>query len=120
MATQWTAKQLKAQDLLAGGVLTNQEIADLLSIHVNTLKNWRRKPGFMDDVISKAQTLLKNELPLVYETLAKGSKSGNPAMIKLLLDHLEKLSEQKNKHSAATLTFTWEPVTPTNGGSNEE
>jgi hypothetical protein len=62
----------------------------------------------MDAVVQTARERIKDHLPGVYDTLAKKAKEGDYHHIKILLDHLEKLEEERTKYAGNSITFTWE------------
>src|SRR5262249_32874424 len=43
---QWTPKRIRAAQLLAEGVLTDAEIANAVSIHRDTVYEWKKHPTF--------------------------------------------------------------------------
>lgn len=113
---KWTPKKAKCIELLAVGQMTQAQIADQLRVNAKTICKWKSLPGFMDEVISRAQQLLKQDVPEVYSALSNHSKGGNDRHIKIFLEHIEKL--ETIRAGRASITFTWEP--PTNTGESDE
>ena len=107
--TDWSTDQQKAIDLLARGGMTYDAIAKECNTSTHTIYNWRKDPDFMDEVISRAQSILKEELPEVYDALRSNAKGGNPKHIDIYLKHLERLEEIRSKYSQNAISFTWEP-----------
>lgn len=104
----FTVRQLKAIEVLArGGNKQLKDIAVEVGISERQLLNWRSDPNFMSAVVSRSRDIIKEELPDVYCVLTHQAKGGNPAHIKILLDHLENLEEMKAKASEGQITFTW-------------
>lgn len=115
MSKLWNAKQKKAIELLANGDMLLQDIASELNINITTLHNWRNKtPGFNEAVLERARNKLKAHIPEVYKAMRKFSATNNPTMIKTLLEHIDKLEEKANQSQNASITFTWQAITPTN------
>lgn len=109
--SKWSVKQTKAIEHMALGNRTQQEIAEEIGIKPQTLSSWKKLPGFMDAVLTRAKELLRTSIPEVYHSLSMRSKAGSDRHIKIFLDHLEKLEEVKA--SRANITFTWLPPTAT-------
>jgi hypothetical protein len=103
----FSPQQLEAIELLSNGDLNLSEIQAKLDISADTLWRWRKNPQFMDAVISSSRNNLRNELPIIYKKLHEKSSEGDWHHIKILLDHLDKLEENKNKSSFSSITFTW-------------
>ena len=108
----FTDKQLTAIDMLAQGIL-QKDIQEKLDISHSTIWAWKKDPQFMDAICEQARIKIKDALPTVYETLANKAKEGDYHHIKILLDHLEKLSEERSKYAGRSITFTWENDSPT-------
>lgn len=105
--SKFSKKQLAAIDLLATGEHTIQEVADEISVSTRTIYKWRKNPLFMDAIIQSARMNLNDRLPAVYNQLTNKAVQGEFNYIKLLLEHLDKLEESKNKNADSTITFTW-------------
>jgi len=103
----FTDKQLMAIDLLSQGVM-QKDIQEQLDVSHNTLWKWKKNPQFMDAVVESARIRLKDALPNIYSVLASKAIEGNHQHIKILLDHLEKLEEERTKYAETAITFTWE------------
>lgn len=114
----FSVKQLKAIEILArGGNKQLKDIAVEIGISERQLLNWRTDPNFMSAVVSRSRDIIREELPDVYCVLTHQAKGGNPAHIKILLDHLENLEEMKAKANEGQITFTWH--TPTNEDNSD-
>jgi len=100
-------KQLTAIELLSQGVM-HKDIQAQIDISHNTLWKWKKKPEFMNAVVTAARERIKDELPSVYKALANKAKTGSHPHIKILLDHLERLEEERTKYASTAITFTWE------------
>lgn len=109
MKKSFTARQVKAIELISMGELTDLQIAERIGVSNKTISAWRRKDGFMEEVIRRARKKLKHDMPEVYRSLSNHSKAGNSRHIKIYLEHLEKL--EQIKASQANITFTWLPQT---------
>lgn len=105
----WSAKQIKAIELLAIAEQNHDDICISVGINKTTLTRWKRKPGFMEEVLRRARKKLKEDVPEVYRALSNHSKAGNSKHINIYLNHLEKL--EQIRASRANLTFTWLPIT---------
>ena len=103
----WTANQLKAIELLAGGGLTLSEIQKELHISQDTLWRWRKNPLFTEAVLKRSREMLRESLPKVYKTLAEKASSGDPRHMKTLLDHLEYLEKTGEQYRGGSITVVW-------------
>jgi len=105
---QFSAKQLKAIELLALGNNTLAYVAKEVDVTVQTIYDWRKKPLFIEAVIQRSRELVRANLPEVYESLMTTAKTGSTQAIKLVLEHLEKLEELKASVAESTISFTWD------------
>jgi hypothetical protein len=105
-----TAKQALAIELLAKGEMSREEIAEAVGVHYKTLSKWARDGEFMDAVIRASRKRLKTFLPEVYKSLASNAAIGSHHHIKILLDHLEKLEDQRA--SIASISFSFSNISP--------
>ena len=103
----FTDKQLMAIDLLSQGVM-QKDIQEQLDVSHNTLWKWKKNPQFMDAVVESSRTCLKDALPSIYSVLATKAIEGSSQHIKILLEHLEKIEEERTKYAETAITFTWE------------
>lgn len=106
MAVQKT-KMTHAVELLASGGLTFAEVADQVGITEVTLRRWRKKPEFAENVLHRSRELLKENLPDIYAVLFEEAKTGSAAHIKLILEHIEFLEELRSTVESAQISFTW-------------
>ena len=85
--SQFSPKQLKAIELLANPSteMTKEEIAEQCGVNTATLWRWRRNPKFQQAVNDLAYDILKDELPKVYNSMAKKAIKGNPKCIEMML-----------------------------------
>ena len=88
-AKRFTAKQLKAIELLArpDNELSLQQIADQLGINQSTLWRWRRNEDFQKAVTELAYSCLKDELPNLFKSLASKAIDGNVKAMELMLKY---------------------------------
>jgi len=88
-AKRFTAKQLKAIELLArpDNELSLQQIADQLGINQSTLWRWRRNEDFQKAVTELAYSCLKDELPNLFKSLASKAIGGNVKAMELMLKY---------------------------------
>lgn len=108
MNKAFTKKQLKAIELLARGDYEHlAEVAKEVGCASRTLYQWRTRSVFMDAVVDRAREILKESLPEIYKKSSSLAKGGDYHHVKILLDHLDKLDEMKNKSNEGTITFTW-------------
>lgn len=103
----FTPKQRKAISLLATGDIPISEILTECNISSATFWRWRKNPYFMNEVILEARNNLSDALPDIYKKLTESARQGDFKYVKLFLDHLDKLEEQKTNQSDATISFTW-------------
>lgn len=121
MKKPWSKKQLLAIDLLANcEYKTLKEVWNTVGCSERTLNKWRKDPKFMEHVISTSRQILKDTLPDVYSTLMKSSKSGSFQHIKIMLEHLDKLDEQKKLANENSITFVWKQKTVVDEDKIEE
>lgn len=104
----WSRKQLKAIELLAETTeLQQKEIACEVGVSETTFRKWKRNPEFIQAVITRSRELVKEALPDIYKSLSNNAKKGEPQHIKIVLDHLEKLEQMREKANEGSITFTW-------------
>ena len=103
----FTDKQLMTIEMLAQGK-QQIEIQAELDVSHTAIWTWKKNPQFMDAIIEAARDNLKGQLPDIYSKLTAEALTGNHRHIKILLDHLEKLEEERTKYSSGSITFTWE------------
>jgi transposase-like protein len=101
-------KQIEAVELFATTDRTCQDIAIQLDVSPNTLSNWRRDYEFNEEVLKRARTLLRCELPAVYRVLLKNAKEGKITHIQTLLNHLERLESILEASRRGNIAFLWD------------
>ena len=104
----FTKMQLRVIGLLSEGKFTLNNVSEQTNVSLPTLHRWKNNPQFMDAIIDRARANLKHFLPQLYTKLAKQALGGDFQHMKLMLEHLERLEELKDKCSKSAITFTWE------------
>jgi len=107
MAANNDEKRSRAIELLAQGTMSYTQIAEDINVNVLTLRRWRAEPEFASDVVNRAQQLIKDELPSIFNVLIENAKAGSHQHIKMVLDYLHKLEELKHTADKGAVTFTW-------------
>jgi hypothetical protein len=102
-------RQIKAIELLAEGGRQYIEIASMVGVSPDTLRDWRKDPEFQDEVRNRCRDLLRETEPFLYRAaLAEVSKSGSHQHIKLLLERLARLEDLSSGIGHAhDIMFTW-------------
>ena len=109
IGNKFSKKQKQTISLLAAGGKNFNQISEELNISRATLHRWQKNPQFMEAVIEEARTTLKSFLPNIYTKLTSSALAGDFQFVKLMIEHIEKLEEMKNKQSLSSITFTWDP-----------
>jgi len=105
-------RQLLAIELMARGNYKHlKEITKEVGCSEKTIYKWRNDPLFMAAVVDRSREIIKESLPSVYKVLSKEAGKGTHQHIKILLEHLERLEEQKTKALEGMITFTWKKPT---------
>lgn len=114
----WSRKQLKAIELIAQATdMSCDDMAREVGISSRTLRTWKLNPDFINAIISRSRELVREALPEIYKSLSNNAKKGEPQHIKIVLDHLEKLEQMREKANEGSITFTWRM--PTTEGEDE-
>ena len=103
-----SSKQLKAIELLAIGQQSLTDITKEVGITRDTLWKWRKKATFRKAVADRTRELLADALPDIFNVMIERAREGDPRHIKLILEHLEKNTEEEDK--GTDLSFTWKGI----------
>lgn len=93
---QWTAKQIKYQNVLGDPTdrRTDEQIATSIGVTRGTLWIWRNLPGFLDasydQLLKNSQTYLRH----VFSGLTRKAIQGDAGAARLLLEAIGKLKQQ--------------------------
>ena len=104
----FSEKQEQAINLLALGGKKKKDIAKEVGVAPVTLRTWQRDPEFSQAVIDLSYSLLGDHIPSVLKSLADKAKEGSFQHAKLFLEHLDKVREDKRKHSQGQIVFSWD------------
>lgn len=104
----FTAKKLKVIELLAIGELSNIEVCEQCGIAERTLYTWKKDPRFVEAVISRSREMIQNQLPEIYSSLKKRCVNGSAQHMKILFDHLDKLTEMQSAITSNQIIITWQ------------
>jgi hypothetical protein len=90
-SNKWHADQLRfiewlATPKMARSPKTQKQFAAQSKHDEGTLSDWKRLPGFMDDVNGLARTQLKDNLTDIYAALVKAATTGDVSAIKLAME----------------------------------
>lgn len=88
---KWTVDQLKFIEWLSTPKperkpKTQAAFAKSIAVHPDTLGNWKRLDGFLEDVNALARFHLKDSLTDIYAALVKTAVGGDVSAIKLALE----------------------------------
>ena len=103
----FTAQQLKAIELLAGGGLTLTEIQKAVPVAMDTLWRWRKDTAFIDAILNRSREMLREAMPAIYQTLAKKARKGDARHLRILIDHLEHLESHGEQYKGGSITVVW-------------
>jgi len=104
----FSPKQLEAIEMFATGEYNCTQVAEIIEVASQTISTWRKNYQFMDAIYKRAKELLKDALPEIYKSTKKKAIEGNPAHIKIILDHIEYLEKVVSEKNQASFTFTWD------------
>ena len=110
----FTTNMIKGIELMALGQTTQEQIAKEIGVNPSTICKWKKDPAFLEAVIVRSREILRQQMPDVYASLAKGAKKGEAAHIRMYLEHIERL--EQIRAGQASITFTWNPTTHTEEG----
>ena len=101
--------QIKAIELLAEGGKTYLEIADIVGVSTETLRLWRGKEEFQEQVRKRCRELLREREPDLYNlALQAARKNLSHQHIKILLDRIERLEDlAEGRNSDNTFIVKW-------------
>lgn len=109
MKSIFNESQIKAIELLAEGKKTYKEIADLVGVSAETLRQWRKHPEFQEEVRKRCRELLKDLEPALYNLAFQQAKEkGSWQHIKLLLERIGRLEDiAEGRGQDYELIFKW-------------
>ena len=109
MKSIFNESQLKAIELLAKGNKTYKEIADIVGVSAETLRQWRKLPEFQDEVRKRCRELLKDLEPALYNlAFQQAQEKGSWQHIKLLLERIGRLEDiAEGRGQDYQLIFKW-------------
>lgn len=89
-AEKWSATQLRFIAWLALPKAqrmpkTHQLLAQQIGVHQDTLTDWKRMPGFMDDVNTLARELVKHDIADVLGVIRREAKRANLPYVNMVL-----------------------------------
>ena len=76
--------------------ITNQQVADAIGVHMDTINRWRRNPEFVDAIYDTYMVHFGSELPSVLQAMISQAKAGNVQAGRLVLEHSGKLIKNIN------------------------
>ena len=76
--------------------ITNQQVADMVGVHKQTIKRWRRDPKFVDAIYDTYMVHYGSEIPSVLQAMIDQAKAGNVQAGRLVLEHSGKLVKNVN------------------------
>ena len=76
--------------------ITNNEVAELVGVHPQTVKMWRSSPQFIDAIYDSYMVQFGSELPAVLQSMINQAKAGNVQAGRLVLEHSGKLVKNIN------------------------
>lgn len=111
-AKNWHAGQLQFIDWLAlpkklRKPRTQDQLAKIIGYDPATLSDWKKLPGFMDDVRQAAKTHLKNDVPEIFDALAREAKAGDVQAIKLALEVTGEYIPAQKVDATVNGVLTW-------------
>ena len=108
-ASLFNENQIKAIELLAEGGKTYIEVAELVGVSVETLRLWRMKEEFQDQVRKRCRELLREREPDLYDLALKAArKNQSHQHIKILLDRIERLEDiAEGRNTDNTFLVKW-------------
>ena len=71
--------------------ITNQQVADAIGVHYDTVKRWRTSSEFVDAIYDTYMVHFGSELPAVLQAMINQAKAGNVQAARLVLEHSGKL-----------------------------
>ena len=71
--------------------ITNQQVADAVGVHYDTVKRWRTSSEFVDAIYDTYMVHFGSELPAVLQSMINQAKAGNVQAARLVLEHSGKL-----------------------------
>lgn len=81
------------------GVKTQKEFAEKVDVSPTTLSNWKKEPGFMNDVERLRRDHLDEKLSDVYQALIRRAKEGDVRAIKTALKQAGRYQEDLSEDS---------------------
>jgi hypothetical protein len=92
-----TSEMRKAIEAFASDPeITNEQVARLCNVHLNTIKRWRTSPEFVDAIYDTYMVHFGSELPAVLQAMISQAKAGNVQAGRLVLEHSGKLIKNVN------------------------
>ena len=76
--------------------ITNQQVADIVGVHQDTINRWRRDPKFVDAIYDTYMVYYGSEIPSVLQAMIDQAKAGNVQAGRLVLEHSGKLIKNVN------------------------
>jgi hypothetical protein len=88
---EWTATPSKLRD-----PKTEKALAERLGVSDRTLRNWKKKPGFSEEVRRLCRSLLEDKISEYYYALSQEAMKGSLTHIKLVLELLGEYTEHSD------------------------
>ena len=76
--------------------ITNRQVADMIGVHKDTIRRWRKDPKFVDAIYDLYMVYYGSQIPCVLQAMIDQAKAGNVQAGRLVLEHSGKLVKNVN------------------------